>query len=83
MKPTINIYSPDGTLLLTPIITKEAEVRQALMADDHVTLSWNDIQCDTLPAGTYICTWRRTIYIARTVQSRTTQRSRMEIQSTV
>lgn len=54
MKPTINIYSPDGTLLLTPIITKEAEVRQALMADDHVTLSWNDIQCDTLPAGTYI-----------------------------
>ena len=54
MKATIDIYSPAGSVIASPLITKEAEVRESLMADDYAELSWADIVGDTLPAGAYI-----------------------------
>lgn len=54
MKATIDIYSPAGDVIASPLITKEAEARESLMADDYAELSWADIVGDTLPAGAYI-----------------------------
>ena len=54
MTPFINIYSPEGSVIATPLVTKEALKIESLMGNDYVELSWNDISGSTLPVGAYI-----------------------------
>ena len=50
----ISIYEIDGTLLLSPILTKDAEHEEELMKSDFISLSWSDVAFYELPVGAYI-----------------------------
>lgn len=50
----MEIYKPDGELLLDAIIAEAAEHEEELMKSDFVKLSWVDEEWQELPIGAYI-----------------------------
>lgn len=52
--PTINIFHPDGTIICSPLITKDAERVEELMQSDYAQLQWYDVDFRVLPAGSFI-----------------------------
>ncbi|MDE6080121.1 MAG: hypothetical protein K2G35_08675 [Duncaniella sp.] len=54
MTPYIDIFAPDGSVIVSPLVTKEAKKVESLMGDDYIVLSWRDVKAKTLPVGAYI-----------------------------
>lgn len=54
MTPTINIYRPDGTVLMEAVVTKDGVIRESLMTEDCIALRWSSAGYSVLPEGAYI-----------------------------
>lgn len=59
----INIYNPNGDILMQAIVAKDAKREEELSKSDYISLSFNAVEKIALPMGAYI---EHTYYIDRT-----------------
>lgn len=59
----INIYNPNGDILMQAIVAKDAKREEELSKSDYISLSFNAVEKITLPMGAYI---EHTYYIDKT-----------------
>lgn len=50
----MEIYRPDGTVIIDVVVTKDCEHVEELMKSDYVRMSWVDEEHYVIPAGSYI-----------------------------
>ena len=59
----INIYNPNGDILMQAIVAKDAKREEELSKSDYISLSFNAVEKIALPMGAYI---EHTYYIDKT-----------------